>query len=500
MSCVKDAHPPVRGIRPRLWALLPVLCLAATACVTIPLDQRSWQTLSSEHYDFLSSLGPETEDLAKQLEAFRAAAEAVWGTELRDAPIRTRVFAFDGRGAERPFGQGAALAYLIPSASGDILVFRGGGGWDDVRTEWKLAYARRLFWNSSPRPRPPWFEEGLAQVASTLRSWPGGASVGVVQEDHVRRLRGTNGLPLRRVVSTDDLRGFSRRERELFEAESWAAVHYLQFHEENRSTWSSQSKRLRGLAEQGAGVAFRSVWGPPDDLDRPVWGHVRQRELPFLDVRIEKPGPVSALQPADDETLLAGLGELSLALGRHEQALGYFEDALEIAPERPRLLSGRGRARHALGQRAEALADFEAARTQAPDDPWLTLAHADAQREGWGANAGPGSDPAARASVRRLYEATLARDGRITAAHLGLAATYLEPGEDPALGLGPVRRAQALLPADFEVTRVAARLALAAGDANAAAAQVRRLHSRARSDEEIEIAASLLRDLETRTD
>ena len=154
----------------RLAALAP--CLALASCITTPLENREWLALRTAHYDILSSLSEsESERLAVEVERFRAAAAFVWGSEIPAAPARTRVFAFDDRGLQRPFALPLQRSYLLARQRGDAIVLRTGDGWSgDARTPLRLDVARRLYRNASAQELPPWLDEGLAQSRARSRS------------------------------------------------------------------------------------------------------------------------------------------------------------------------------------------------------------------------------------------------------------------------------------------------------------------------------------------
>jgi hypothetical protein len=102
-----------------------------------------------------------------------------------------------------------------------VIVLRTGGGWeDDAWTALKLEYARRLLWNASPDPLPPWLEEGLPQVASSIAV----RGKGRVRRHGARRPRAHAARarvdPARAAARRADLDGWSNRDREVFEAES----------------------------------------------------------------------------------------------------------------------------------------------------------------------------------------------------------------------------------------------------------------------------------------
>jgi hypothetical protein len=100
------------------------------------------------------------------------------------------------------------------------------------------------------------------------------------------------------------------------------------------------------------------------------------------------------------------------------------------------------------------------------------------------------------ARARSHYERALALAPALPAAYAGLAESFLLAGEDPRLGLPPLRQAQALLPGDARLEVLGARLSLAAGDIGAARSAAARLMTSAHSPEAVAEARSLEEEIE----
>ena len=128
------------------------VCFVFTSCNTLPLGGRSWLELRTPHYDIISSLDAnDTAALARDAEHFRRAAEYVLGRPIPPPPIRTRIYAFDGRSVRRPFDVGGEPSYLLPRLRGDVIVLRGGGGW----TVGEPPVVRSIQWGSHIRTGRP---------------------------------------------------------------------------------------------------------------------------------------------------------------------------------------------------------------------------------------------------------------------------------------------------------------------------------------------------------
>jgi len=491
--------------RPKSRPLLGLtICLALAGCVSTRLENRDWVRIQTAHYDVWSSLS--TEDsmrLARDLEHFRAATEFISGQAIPATPLPTRVWAFDDRGVGRPFSYRSQRSYLLTHQPGDVLVLRTGGGWEgDAWDELKLAYARRLLWNASPDALPPWLDEGLPQVASTLEGEGEGAVAGAVRADHIRALRDSQWISFDRLLGAKDLAGWSNLERELFESESWALCHYLSFGKGRKPGPDGAIARLRARIREGesAGEAARAELGDLGRLQRDVLRGVRTTtDLDEGVLRIPWAGPHPAPRAVPRQEVLAELGGLALAVGKLKRAANFLEPASKQDPSSPRLLASLGDLREGWADRAGADARYQAALDAAPGNAVLHLRYADLLR----ARAETG-DPAQRAELaaraRSHYARSLELEDGIPESHAGLASTYLLEGEDPEGALAHARAARSLLPGDPAIGLLAARLELAVGDREVARRDAAREMSRARTASDLEAARSLLAQIDERAE
>jgi tetratricopeptide (TPR) repeat protein len=495
-----------RSVRPVVWR--PILaaacslaaCLALAGCVTTPLQNRPWVAIETQHFEIWSSLGAEDSlHLAVDLERFRAATGFIAGREIPAEAIRTRVFAFDDRGIGRPFAYQSQRSFLLARQPGDVIVLRTGGGWEgDAWAPLKLAYARRLLWNSAPESEPPWLDEGLPQIASTLTSRDQGALAGALRQDHLETLRGSQWLPFDRMIGAADLSTWSALERATFEAESWALCHYLTFGARPGALPEGTIARYRARLRAGdpPGPAARAEFGDLRELQRDVYSVVRSAEFPEGVMRIRWTGIRPQVRDVAREEVLAQLGGLALAVGETEVAAQFLEPRKSAAPSSPGALASAGDLAESRGDLATADARYAAALAGAPDDPVLPLRYADRLR----ARAENGSDAAQRdpqaTRAREYYARSLALSSGLAEAHAGLASVYLVDGGDPAGSLDHARTARRLLPGDGEIALRSARIELALGDRATAREVAARAMSRARSTPELDAARSLLAQID----
>lgn len=481
---------------PRARAALALsLGLGLAGCSTIPLEQRKWLAVRTAHYDIVSSIGDdETERLAVELERFRGAVGYFWGNALPAEPMRTRVYAFDDRDFPRKFAYQHQRSFLLARQRGDVIVLRAGGAWqEDAWTELKLQYARRLLWNASAEVPPPWLDEGLPQLASTIEIRGGGAVLGSMRDDHVERLRETAWIPFERLLATTDLVGWSNRDRDTLEAESWALCHYLWFGILKPDAVSKRVARFRDLLREGAPPAEAANTALGDPVQSSVYRHVVNKEFEMANLKLPLlRGGAPTKRAVPTVEVITELGNLSLAIGESAQARGYLERAVEHEPGSARAIAGLGDVLAFERDFAGAEQRYREALAADPDNAVALLGLANLLA----AQARDSTDGARRAELvreaRDHYEKSRALAGALPEADAGLAATYLLAGEDFAHGRESLRAARAALPGDPELARLEVQFAIAAGESDAARRTAALLLTRARGDSELEAARALL--------
>jgi len=487
---------PRAATRRAAAALVALLCVGAFACATTPLAQRDWISLRTAHYDVLSSLSDaETKRLASELEGFRAGAEFLWGSALPATSRPTRVYAFDDRGVGRPFSYRSNRSYLLPRQRGDVIVLRTGGGWEgDATLELKLEYARRLYWNASPDPLPPWFEEGMAQLASTLEIRGAAARVGAPRSDHLAMLQQSQWITFGRMLGAPDLVGWSPLDRSLLEAESWALCHDLVLSKPRRDDSGAGLARFRNLLRGGSGPleATRRAFGGESELEREVFDSVRANKFDMLVVPIPSSDTHPVIRAVPSQEITEELARLALAIGERDQAARWLERSLEQGAGSARAMAAMGDVLEAGGDADGADAFYRSALEAAPEDPIVQLGFGELLQSRAAATTDPARRVALLAPAREHYQRAIELAPDLPEAYAGLAATFLVDGEDPAAGLAAARTAGTLLPGDTGILMLEARLALGAGDRETARRQATLSLSRARSRSEIEAARSLL--------
>lgn len=493
--------PPVK----RCCTLILLAAACSIGCATTPLHQRAWFAVETRHFSIWSSLDRNaTLELARDLERFRSVALYLEGPGASPPTSRTQVYAFDGRGFTRPFDVRGADGVFLPSLRGGVLVLRTGRGWrGDATTELRHEYAHFLFRNREGLDRPLWFDEGFAQLASTIDVDDDGVRVGRVRSDHLRALRNNLWLRGDRIVELQDLEGLEPRERTVFQAQAWGLVHLLLLGGEDPASARQASQRYFELvAEQGLDerALERAFDANGVELTRRLADAVRLGEFPSAEIRADVAAQTGTLElrPLPLDEVLTHLGWLSITYGRPDQAAEYFDMAVAANPRNARSHAGRGAVEKLRGEWEGAREHYAAALAEGADDAVVQLEvggyfHARASRA---------QDAAVREQLvrqaREHYRRSIALDGSIAEPYAVLGATYLLPGQRAAEGLAALDRAGELLPSSLEIELLRASAMARAGQPLAARRRASNVIARTHSQDLADAASTLVEEIDRR--
>lgn len=433
--------------------------------------EAEWVVVESPRFEIYSTFPlEETRALARHLEQFHALIQVVTNVSRRESAVPTRILAF---------ADPEHYAELAPKNTGGF--FAAG-----IRNHWMLItqpsgrlaasevilheYAHQVIRHGTTRTYPVWFDEGFAELFSTVDVVRGGMlSIGAPPEVAGSWIQFGDWLPLERILATRSYGELSGDDRSMFYAQSWLLVHYLTLDRPAREpAFQFSLDRYLDLIELGLSpaAAFESVTG--EQLSA-----VSQRLRSIKRVRVggyaiskldyDRREPESrSIAPGE---VLVRLGELQLVRGKVKSAERAFREALEADPDSARAHAGLG---HAIrfGEDVEA-ADpmFRRALALDPTDP---LNHLDmAQYHLDYATHMFGDAEVMRehlATARSHCGAAIDLDGSVPEAWSILGATYLAPGEDPARAIPHLERALSGNPSSAQIMLLLAEARLARDD------------------------------------
>jgi tetratricopeptide (TPR) repeat protein len=472
----------------RSFAAVLISLTVSLACTTTALHDREWLVIRTPHFEIVSSLGDAaTSELARDAERFHSAIEFVMGAPLPAPAVPTRIYAFDGRGFERPFDVRGVPGYFLPTLREAVIVLRTGDGWRlDATERLRHDYVHYLLRNSGGYDQPLWFDEGAAEFLSTIAVNGDRVDLGRLRDEHVRLLRDQPWVPMIRILRATSLEEWGPRKRKLFQAEAWAFVHYLNFGLEEPGRGQAQLRRYLSEIANGEGIerAVRKAFGvDSSDLDRALQRFIRSDRFGSVALRIgnREPAGAPSLTPLARDQVVDRLGWLSISLGRAEQAKRYFDRAVAANPDNSRAHAGLGAA-DVLHQRWEpATSHFRLSLELAPDNVlnqldvgayYLARARGELDGEARARHA---------ALARHHYARSAELDDSLPEAYAMYGATFLLDAEDAEQGLRPLERANQLLSSSAEVKLKLARLYSILGRTRQARRQALAVFSRTHS-------------------
>lgn len=474
-------------LRPKLAALA---LLAASGCSTTPLEHREWLRLETPHFEVVSALSPgESRMLARDLERFRGAVAWAQGGSLAAPKARIRVRAFDGRTLVRPFDLRGEPSYFLPEADGGLVVLRTGGGFrGDATVELRHQLAHWIL-RSAGGPTPPlWIDEGFAQLLSTIELDDRSVEVGVLREDHVRRVRTETWLPVSHLLAANPGDDWSDRSR--FDAQTWLLVHYLLLGQPDRGRVNQQLSRYLRMLERGvrAGEAAETAFDA--DLDRELLRYMRRKRFDALEVAIPAP-PAPEATPLHPGEALLELGLLALALDRNERAQRYLAESVSALPGQALAHAALGEAYTRLGRDDDAQGQLQQALGLDARQPLVQRQAGDYYRH----RARRAASPEQRSELLQLarwhYGQSLALEPS-AAVEARLAETALVAGQAAGPALEAARTAVGLQPASLDLKLLQGRVELAAGNRGQARVLAREVWARAHGEAQREQARALL--------
>jgi tetratricopeptide (TPR) repeat protein len=332
-------------------ALVLLSLLAAAPAVAEELWERRWLEVRTTNFVLTSALQEKRSlEVARELETFRRAVEHVTNIGELAGGTPTQVYLLPNRivewGLTRTTG-----SYLIASMGGNTLVAA------PQPSRWlELAlrhdYSHFLVRRGARFAYPSWYDEGLADLLSTLRVENGVLEFGRAPEARARCLS-EPWIGFERVLGTTNANRLSGRGAGMFYAQSWLLVHHLLLGRKGGDV-AGETERFLALLQAGSPPqdAFEEAFAlKVAHLDRVLRRYLRR--LPYVKTRVADPFVVvdARARPLAPDEVAARLGRLALARG----------EPLRAAPLADAALASNGKNARALGVRAaayEAEGDF----------------------------------------------------------------------------------------------------------------------------------------------
>ncbi len=292
---------------------LAVLVLAVFVPLGCQGSNSGWTLVRSQHFRVYSQLGEQDgRSIAVILERLRAFF-LTSGTLGAHAALKSerpvRVLQFATRSAYASFRpRASAEAFYVGSGAANYIVLSPA---ERNRPRTLAHEYTHLVLHSAGIRFPLWFDEGIAEVFSSLKVTPRESLIGGDLPSHSQLLRNHRLIPLEKLLTMteDDLPRSRRDGTALFYAESWELTNMLLFSPRYRP----KAGALWAAFDSGAvdGATLASLYGrsiETIDSDLRAWidapkGAMRLAGVPAQHVRLR----VSSVKKADSDSVLAAL-------------------------------------------------------------------------------------------------------------------------------------------------------------------------------------------------
>ncbi len=456
----------IRDMKPRRLALAAtLLVMLAAPTPAKEILEYEWLEVRTPHFVIASAQKTNpTLELAIDLENFRSLAEKLTNIGRFEERIPTKIYLLPR--IERDLGFGNYIAgYFNDAMRANYAAMIPSGSYSDEVL--KHEYVHFLVHNRDRLLYPTWFDEGFAELLSTLRMKGTTLEYGKPNDGRVSWLVNGNWLPYRTVLNARDTRDLRAERGAMFYAQSWLLVHYLMI---GNPDFSKRNADFLKRRERGESVesAFEAAFGIKTGS---ITAKVRKygQRLPYYKGELREPLPPveTETRPLPRAEIAAELGTLALLARGADAAAPFYQAALAADPTHGPALTGVADIHKFAGRFDEARPLYEKAIALEPTNDnheldyaeyFLDLAHHE-QEAGKGATRVGELVVEARRHFSRAYQ--LNPDNPEILAMNG--ATYLVEGEDAVKGIESLEVAHQLLPAQTQIRLLLARSYIAAG-------------------------------------
>ena len=350
-----------------IFILVAIIFLNATVHTSAARD--SWVSVKSNELNVIgNSSEKDVREIAERLLQFRQIVPRIFPALRADSRVPTTVIVFKDNSSYSPFKVSDNNAgFCQPGRDMNYITLSHETRGEQDQVNIVFHEYTHLLVNKSLGETPAWFNEGLAELYSTLNI-KGDTRVLIGQpiRRHVATLRDQALIPLRVLLNIDYKSPYYTEieKQSLFYAESWAFLHYLML--SNNGQRADQVVRFVQLLSKHTPIdeAFKTAFSTSvEAMETDLQGYIQQERYRFTerafsataqtDVRLESSG-------VSEAALQAYFGDLLFHSNRPE-AEDYLQKALLLNPDQPLARESLGALRYKQGRIAEALPFLEQA-------------------------------------------------------------------------------------------------------------------------------------------
>jgi Tfp pilus assembly protein PilF len=336
-----------------------VLVLATiVSCPAVAADSK-WIRLQSSHFELYSSAGPRAaRDTIREFEQVRTFfLKALNGSPAKPIPIRLVVF---GSPKEyEPYRLNEfAVAYYHQTPDRDYIVLSRGGA--DIFPIAVHEYVHLLIRHSDLK-LPPWLNEGMAELFSTLKPLADKVLVGDLIPGRMRALLDDKWVPLSTILGVDHNSPYYNEKQKAgnFYNESWALTHMLSFRQEYRAKFNEVVSSISAGKESAE--ALQQIYGVPlAQIEKDLQAYLRGTSFQgsLVATKFERSSETVPAEPLADFDSGLMLADLRYRPGREAEQKTNLEKLAASDPKRPEPYRGLAYLAWRKGDRAEAVQQF----------------------------------------------------------------------------------------------------------------------------------------------
>lgn len=457
-----------RGIATLALLLLTIVL----GCVT-PIREAPWIVVKSARFEIFSTLtAEETKALATELERFHALIYAVTNAPKTTSLIPTRIYALAQRSHYAQIGPARSAGFFRPGLRFNLIVLADYSPTLGASNVILHEYVHFVLRNGKSRRYPIWYDEGMAEFFSTVVRHEDSLALGAMPKARIPALQRLEWVPIERIIAVRSRDELPPDDRGMLYPESWALVHYLVLDRPKGSPpLPAALTRYMDLVEAGTSTAdaYHTAFGePPERSSRKIAdlldkGGMRVIGIPIAGLDYDRSEP--SLRSPDPGEVSVNLGQLALYAGDGVGAERELRTAIDLAPKNSHAHAGLGDALKIQARFEEAMPFFERAVELDARDPLnhLDLGEFHLTRAVETAESIDALQ-ADLARARSSFAKALALDANNPEALVELGITHLAPGEDPRMALEYFVKAHQFVPSWPNLLSLIAESNLALGD------------------------------------
>lgn len=331
------------------------------------LEDREWKLITSDNFRVHSLLGvTRTTEMLRQLEVMRVALGGNSGTATFQAAVPTVIIALDNAEDYALIGAPeSTVGFFIADQRENAIVVQDNAEVEGVRTilHEYVHYLHRL---KERIALPRWFEEGTAEYLSSSRVVDDRFEFGLPLPGRLSSLTFASWLPMREVLTLNELSNLTLVDGDLFYSQAWLLVHYLNSRAGGRQAVMQALQRYRELVVNGEDriVAFEKTFElAVDDLNETLLEYLLADDFRTQSIRVNSalPGFSPRVQSIPKSQIQIALAQMAIRFENDVAAERWFTAALESDDTRALAEAGLGTVLGFRGDVENASRRFEAA-------------------------------------------------------------------------------------------------------------------------------------------